>query len=226
MAELVSARSYRSTQAEARSLNFVGHPSPPMTDSCTLRFSGIAHHHIPHRRPRTQSCQRSRLSDCRGRWHLQGALRRRQQRPERQLGFAGWRLSLPDLREHLEAGRVRYQTGWLAGGGDQRRDSLQQPGGFDGILISLHGDAMTRFSPLTLREDLLQRKCCRCLRKSTDLPRDKRTTESGCRSRGEFNCGQAMPGTSGMYYCVFTPSRPVGGSQCSMQCHHRISPTN
>src|SRR5260370_38489922 len=39
MAELASARSYRSTQGEARSLNFAGYPSPPMTDACTLRFS-------------------------------------------------------------------------------------------------------------------------------------------------------------------------------------------
>src|ERR1700722_1081490 len=42
MAELVSARSYRSTQGEARSLNCAGHPSPPMTGSFTLRFSGTA----------------------------------------------------------------------------------------------------------------------------------------------------------------------------------------
>src|SRR6266436_5265369 len=41
-AELASTRSCRSTQGEARPLNFAGCPSPPMTDSCTLRFSGIA----------------------------------------------------------------------------------------------------------------------------------------------------------------------------------------
>jgi hypothetical protein len=37
-AELASTRSYQSTQGEARSLNFAGYPSPPMT----LRFSGTA----------------------------------------------------------------------------------------------------------------------------------------------------------------------------------------
>src|SRR4029077_1501340 len=42
MAELVSTRSHRSTQNEARALNSAGYPSPPMIDSCTLRFSGIA----------------------------------------------------------------------------------------------------------------------------------------------------------------------------------------
>ena len=55
---------------------------------------------------------------------------------------------------------------------------------------------MTQFSHLTRREDLLQRKSCRNLRKSTDLDRDKRTTEGGCGSRGEFNRGPAMLGTS------------------------------
>src|ERR1700757_1537886 len=41
-AELVSAKSYRSIQGEARSLNFVGYPFPLLTDSCTLRFLGTA----------------------------------------------------------------------------------------------------------------------------------------------------------------------------------------
>ena len=55
---------------------------------------------------------------------------------------------------------------------------------------------MTLFSHLARREDLLQRKHCRFFRMSTDLGHDKRTTESGCRSRGEFNRGPTMPGTS------------------------------
>ncbi len=61
---------------------------------------------------------------------------------------------------------------------------------------AFYGDAMTQFSHLARREDLLQRKRCRYLRKSTDLDHDKRTTESGCRSRSEFNRGPAMLGTS------------------------------
>jgi urease accessory protein len=97
------------------------------------------------------------MPDCRGRWHLQRALWRRQQRPERQLGIAGWRLSLPDLRERLETGRVRYQAGWLAGGSYQRGDPVQQPGGFGGILSPLYGDAMTQFSHLVRREENLPR---------------------------------------------------------------------
>src|SRR3989442_6173955 len=55
---------------------------------------------------------------------------------------------------------------------------------------------MTQLSHLAEREDLLQRERCRCLRKSTDLDNDKRTTGSGYRSRSEFNRGPAMPSTS------------------------------
>jgi urease accessory protein len=55
---------------------------------------------------------------------------------------------------------------------------------------------MTQFSHLALSEDLLQRKRCRHLRKSTDLDHDKLTVKSGCRSGGEFKRGRAMLGTS------------------------------
>jgi urease accessory protein len=56
--------------------------------------------------------------------------------------------------------------------------------------------AMTQFSHPARREDVLQRKRSTYLRKSTDLHHNKRTTESGCRSRGKFSRGQAMLGTS------------------------------
>jgi urease accessory protein len=55
---------------------------------------------------------------------------------------------------------------------------------------------MIQFSHLARREDLLQRKRGTYLRKSTDLGHDKRTTESGCRSRGKFKRGPAMLRTS------------------------------
>ena len=56
---------------------------------------------------------------------------------------------------------------------------------------------MTQFSHLARREDLLQWKRCRYLRNSTDVDHNKRTTDSGCRSRGEFNGEPAMLGTGG-----------------------------
>jgi urease accessory protein len=59
----------------------------------------------------------------------------------------------------------------------------------------LCGNAMTQFSVLARREDLCDASA-RYLYDSTDLDHDKRTTESGCRSPGEFNSGPAMLGTS------------------------------
>src|ERR1700747_1299397 len=79
------------------------------------------------------------MSRGRGRWHLQGALWRYQQRPERQLDFSGWRIPVSDLWECVEAGGVRHETGRLAGGGYQCRHPLQQPGGVGGILMPSEG---------------------------------------------------------------------------------------
>ncbi len=153
------------------------------------------------------------MSDCRGRWHLQGALWRRQQRPERQLGFAGWRLSLPDLRERLEAGRVRHQTGWLAGGGYQRRDPLQQPGGVGGILIRLHGDVMTQFSHGLARRLANEVRGCPSATRlnwvATSAPPRAAVEAAAIQSRtgdARHQAGHRLYRAQRMYYCVFTPT--------------------
>lgn len=62
--------------------------------------------------------------------------------------------------------------------------------------MPLNGDAMIQSSHLTRREDVLQRKCGRYLRNSTDLDQDNSSTKGGCRSRGEFNRRHATLGTS------------------------------
>src|SRR5262245_13177751 len=76
-----------------------------------------------------------------GRWHRQGPQLIRHQRTERWLDHAGWRLSVPDLRECLEAGGLRDAAGRFAQGDHQREDSLQQPAGPGGLLIPLDGGA-------------------------------------------------------------------------------------
>jgi urease accessory protein len=67
---------------------------------------------------------------------------------------------------------------------------------------------MIEFRHLARRDGLLQRKS-RYLRKSTDLDHDKRTTGSGCRSRGKFNRGPAMLGTSRVGHCPLSHKRTV-----------------
>jgi urease accessory protein len=56
---------------------------------------------------------------------------------------------------------------------------------------------MIRFRNLAQRENLLQRARCRCFRKLAELGRSRRSPESGYRSRGELNRGQAVLGGTG-----------------------------
>jgi urease accessory protein len=69
---------------------------------------------------------------------------------------------------------------------------------------------MIQFSHLASREENLpQRTRCRHLRKSTHLDHDKSTTERNRRSRGEFDRGQAMLGTSGPGIATYLTQRNV-----------------
>src|SRR5262245_57714065 len=79
-----------------------------------------------------------------GRWYRQRSQHNRHQRTGRQLDYAGWRLSLPDLRECREAGGLRDAPGRLARGVHQRQDPLQQPAGLGRILRRLDGGAIPR----------------------------------------------------------------------------------
>src|SRR4029077_6042246 len=145
-------------------------------------------------------------------------------------------LSLPDLRERLEAGRVRYQTGWLAGGGHQCSHPLQLSGRVGGILIRFHGDAMTQFSHLARRDENREQRaiCPSAIR--LNWVTTKHTTKSSWMDCELFNRAQAMLGTSGpriatdltnkIVLLCFHSVGTMGASRCSMQCHRPISLTS
>src|SRR5215470_762359 len=107
------------------------------------------HQQLSHQRRRPGNRVRSSVPSGSGRRHRQGALRRRHQRPGRQLDHAGWRVSLPDLRQCRETGGLRHAAERVAQRDHQREDSLQQPAGPGGILISLNGpsDLIRELSP-------------------------------------------------------------------------------
>jgi hypothetical protein len=60
-----------------------------------------------------------------GRWHLPSDQFNREQRTERQLAVAGWRLFLPDLRECREAGGLRDAARRFAQADHHHENSLQ-----------------------------------------------------------------------------------------------------
>src|SRR5262249_14615487 len=82
-----------------------------------------------------------------GNRHRQWALWRRHQPHERQLDHAGWRVSLPDLRQRRETGGLRHAAERVTQRDHQREDSLQQPAGPGGILIALDGPSTRELSP-------------------------------------------------------------------------------
>ncbi len=101
------------------------------------------------------------------------------------LAHAGWRLSLPDLRECVETGGVCHGTGRYPERSHQRGNSLQQPARLGGILSFAKRNAI--LFRVTARVAVARSK-----ERSRRLPRTSR----------------------GMTRCSFRANGPNGQSQC------------